>query len=276
MNERLESRVKELFTRQKAVLTGDHFVYTSGRHGPDYVNKDAVYPDPFVLAELASFMAMHFVQNGIDFSVVVAPEKGAIQLSTWVAYYTRLFRRALGDDRVVHAVYAEKKERRVYLHEQGETGHVELEISWQPPVGGRHTKGSSKNSIEKGEELIIRGQDFEFKRGYSEFVIGKDVLIVEDILNTGGSGARTITAVEQSVNPGGRVAGVAVLCNRGGVTPEMLGLSGELQALLSIDMQTYAATEEEPCPLCTDGVPVNEQIGKGKAYMDAKCGAAAQ
>ena len=38
-----EQQVLHILERVGAVLTGTHVVYTSGRHGETYVNKDALY-----------------------------------------------------------------------------------------------------------------------------------------------------------------------------------------------------------------------------------------
>src|SRR5258708_5388937 len=87
--------------RCRAVLTGGHFVYTSGMHGNAYVNKDAIYPHVKEISWLCSAMANLF--RFCDIDVVVGPEKGGIILSQWTAYH--LERRASPG---VLAVYAEK------------------------------------------------------------------------------------------------------------------------------------------------------------------------
>ena len=38
-------RALAILTEARALITGSHIVYTSGRHGSTYVNKDAVYPN---------------------------------------------------------------------------------------------------------------------------------------------------------------------------------------------------------------------------------------
>jgi orotate phosphoribosyltransferase len=40
-----------------------------------------------------------------------------------------------------------------------------------------------------------------------------------------------------------------------------------LNALLQIDLQTYAADE---CPLCASAVPINTELGKGRAFLAKK------
>tara|TARA_Y100000310_G_C20690031_1_gene821622 strand:+ start:640 stop:1206 length:567 start_codon:yes stop_codon:yes gene_type:complete len=82
-----------------AILEG-HFVLTSGRHTDQYVNKDDLYPHTDPTSELCHRIAV-FSDDGVQ--TVVAPEKGGIILSQWVAHHLT---NQLG--REVLAVYAEK------------------------------------------------------------------------------------------------------------------------------------------------------------------------
>lgn len=66
-----------------AILTGDHFIYTSGRHGSAYVNKDMVSLHPPKLSRLAREIANHFRRSNIE--MVVGPALGGITLSFKVA-----------------------------------------------------------------------------------------------------------------------------------------------------------------------------------------------
>lgn len=68
-----------------AVITDSHLVYTSGKHGSVYVNKDALYPH----SELTSQVGEMFAQANqqYEFDTVVAPALGGIILSTWTAYH---------------------------------------------------------------------------------------------------------------------------------------------------------------------------------------------
>jgi orotate phosphoribosyltransferase len=99
-----------------------------------------------------------------------------------------------------------------------------------------------------------------FRRGYDALVAGRRVLVVEDILTTGGSARTVVQAVEKA---GGTVVGVAALCNRGGVTADLLG-SPQLYSLASVPLESWSAEE---CPLCASGVPVNTRLGKGAAFV---------
>lgn len=68
-----------------AVITDDHFVYTSGMHGEVYINKDALYPHTAQVSEVGKMFAEKYKDQDVD--VVVGPALGGIILSTWVAYH---------------------------------------------------------------------------------------------------------------------------------------------------------------------------------------------
>ena len=68
-----------------AVITDDHFVYTSGKHGEIYINKDALYPHTEKTSRVGRMFAERNQQYEID--VVAAPALGGIILSQWTAYH---------------------------------------------------------------------------------------------------------------------------------------------------------------------------------------------
>ena len=84
------------------------------------------------------------------------------------------------------------------------------------------------------------------KRGF-EIKPGERVLIVEDIVTTGGSVMEVIEVVKEW---GGVVAGVAMLVDRSGGTVEF-GVPAK--ALLTLNIKTYAPDE---CPFCKQGLPL--------------------
>lgn len=108
------------------------------------------------------------------------------------------------------------------------------------------------------------GEEFVIKRGYDKFIQGKDVLVVEDVLNTGGSVSKVVKAVRAA---GGRVTGVGALCNRGGITPADIGDVPILFSLVNVTLDSWSA---EDCPMCKSGVPVNTAVGKGKEFLKSK------
>lgn len=108
-------------------------------------------------------------------------------------------------------------------------------------------------SVKKGERMI--------GRYFPTIVKARRGLVTEDVFTSGGSAMATIEAVNQV---GGMVAGVAVVCNRGGVTAEQLGVP-MLETLYDIPMLMHP---EETCPLCAAGVPINMTVGHGKAFYE--------
>ncbi len=101
---------------------------------------------------------------------------------------------------------------------------------------------------------------FSFHRGYDKYIPGKNVLVVEDVLTTGGSARQVIELVRQH---GGRVIGLSALCNRGNIQSEDVG-NVPVQALVKIDLKTYAA---DTCPFCQQNVPINTELGKGRTFL---------
>lgn len=105
---------------------------------------------------------------------------------------------------------------------------------------------------------------FVIKRGYDKIVANKNVLVVEDILTTGGSVKKVVEATRAN---GGNVIGVSALCNRGGITPQDIGDVPELFALVDMNLESW---DEASCPLCAQNIPINTDVGKGKEYLARK------
>lgn len=84
------------------------------------------------------------------------------------------------------------------------------------------------------------------KRGF-EIKPGERVLIVEDIVTTGGSVMEVIEVVKEW---GGVVAGVAMLVDRSGGTVDF---GAPAKAMLTLNIKTYAPDE---CPFCKQGLPL--------------------
>jgi len=100
------------------------------------------------------------------------------------------------------------------------------------------------------------------KRGYPKKIVGKRVLVVEDVINTGGSVAATVKAVQAA---GGEVVSCFALCNRSAdkkIAAELVSIP--LDALLVVDMDNYSAAE---CPYCQEGKPVNLELGHGLKFI---------
>lgn len=84
-----------------AVMTDDHFVYTSGKHGSVYINKDALYPHTAETSQVGKLFAEKF--KDVDIDVVAAPAVGGTILSQWTAYHLSQLK-----GKEVYSVYTEK------------------------------------------------------------------------------------------------------------------------------------------------------------------------
>ncbi len=81
----MKNDVVTILKKVGAVLTDDHFVYTSGKHGGVYINKDSLYPHTKETSMVGKMFAERFKNKSID--VVAAPALGGIILSQWTAYH---------------------------------------------------------------------------------------------------------------------------------------------------------------------------------------------
>jgi orotate phosphoribosyltransferase len=95
----------------------------------------------------------------------------------------------------------------------------------------------------------------EFRRG-TTFPSGARVLVVDDILTTGGSVRETLGALEaHDVQP----VGVAVLVDRSG------GKVSFGVPLISLSRMTIETWAPDDCPLCRDGLPITKPGTTGSA-----------
>lgn len=108
------------------------------------------------------------------------------------------------------------------------------------------------------------GDGFVIKRGYDETIKGKKILVVEDLVTTGGSLKKVIEAAR---SVGAEVVGAVAVCNRGGVTKEMIGNPPEFISMVSLELEQWP---EVGCELCERGIPVNVDVGHGKEYLAKK------
>jgi orotate phosphoribosyltransferase len=125
---------------------------------------------------------------------------------------------------------------------------------------GKEVLALCADKVEKGGET-----SFVIKRGQEQFVAnGKKILVVEDILTTGGSVKKVVDVVREM---GGEVVGVGALCNRGGITPDKIGDVPVLKALMNVKLEAF---DESDCPYCKNEVPINVSVGKGLEYVNHK------
>ncbi len=95
----------------------------------------------------------------------------------------------------------------------------------------------------------------EFRRGF-KIGPGERVLLVDDILTTGGSLLAMIPAVEAM---GGEIVECAVLVDRSGghttLTSPTSGRVYSVRSLWQLDLPTYEPGPQT-CPRCVDGTPL--------------------
>lgn len=104
---------------------------------------------------------------------------------------------------------------------------------------------------------------FELRRGFGEVVAGREVLVVDDVVNTGFSIGLVIRAVRKA---GGRVGTAATWVNRGNVDAAGLGVDRFVR-LVEIDLPSWP---EADCPLCAQRVPINTRYAHGAEYLEAQ------
>jgi len=177
-------RALQLFSESGAFLEG-HFVYTSGRHGRQYLEKFRLLERADHTEALCRMIADAFADSGAE--VVAAPTTGGIILAYEVG-------RLLG----IPGIFCE--------HGEGGKGRA-------------------------------------FRRGFT-IDRGQKVLVVDDIVTTGGSLLDTSAAVEAL---GGEIVGVGVLADRSG---GKVDLPYPYFACLEVGFETWSA---EDCPLCAAG-----------------------
>jgi len=128
---------------------------------------------------------------------------------------------------------------------------LDIETVAGPTTGGIILAHEVASQLGTRAVYAERGDDGTgrvFRRGFT-LRRGERILVVDDILSTGGSVHDTIAAVSASE---ATVAGVAVLADRSGGT-SFDGLP--FLALWQVAMPAFAPSE---CPLCAAGTPVRK------------------
>ncbi|MBI3459291.1 orotate phosphoribosyltransferase [Candidatus Azambacteria bacterium] len=97
----MKNNIIDLLIKVGAIIKDSHFVGTSGKHMPVYINKDALLPKTKYTSQVGVMMAEKFKNKKIE--VVVAPAVAGIPLSQWTAYHlSRLIKKE------VLAIFTEK------------------------------------------------------------------------------------------------------------------------------------------------------------------------
>jgi orotate phosphoribosyltransferase len=91
--------------------------------------------------------------------------------------------------------------------------------------------------------------------GFQSLVEGSRVLLVEDVVTTGGSVMESIEALE---NAGAKVIGVSLLVDR---TDGAFNPGVPCRSLLSVSAESWLPEE---CPMCAEGIPVSVPGSSGR------------
>jgi len=123
-----------------------------------------------------------------------------------------------------------------------------------PAIGGIIVAHETARAIgaralftERSEGVMTLRRGFSLNRG-------ERVLVVEDVVTTGGSTRETIDAV---IEGDGVVIGAGSLIDRSGGT---IDLGVRRQSLLTLVVPSYEPSE---CPLCREGVPASKPGSRG-------------
>jgi len=104
-------------------------------------------------------------------------------------------------------------------------------------------------------------KDQIFTRGYGKYVKDKKVLVVEDIVTTGGSIKKVINSVNKE---DGKVVAACSIVNKDpvNINPDFIGVPYDYLTIVDVDVY-----DEKDCPLCKQGVPINTTLGHGKKFL---------
>ncbi|MBY0551792.1 MAG: hypothetical protein K2W95_31200 [Candidatus Obscuribacterales bacterium] len=203
--------ILQILNKTGAMLKGDHFVYSSGKHGDVYINKNDLFAFTRACCAAGKLLAERFSKTDVD--TVAGPAMCGVLPAQWTAFHL-----SNQQDKEVYGIFAERDSEAAFV----------------------------------------------FKRGYDKFISGKNVLIVDDIANSGGTLKKFIQVVKAA---GGNVVAAAVLVNRNpkNVTADFLGAA--FHSLADLEFPAYDAAD---CPLCRQGVAVNTTVGHGKEFVDKR------
>lgn len=107
-----EQDILKIFEGMKAVITNDHFVYKSGKHGSAYVNKEAIYPSTLKIYRICSEISEILKNSACDVEVIAAPTIGGVILGNNTAHHLNISKTDLfnpGNFKEIFSVYAEEE-----------------------------------------------------------------------------------------------------------------------------------------------------------------------
>lgn len=213
-----ENLIYRQFIKRGIIRENGHFIYSSGRHGSEYVDHYAMFADPVFTNDIILLLARKIQEENrstlreiITVDTVLGPENGGIILSQNLAVI-------LGDrlNKKIYSVWA--------------------------------IKGPSRG------ELFLPD-------AFKKYVSGKKIIAADDVATTGG----TINKLKDVVRVhGGEIIAAVCLWNRGGVNEKKLNGT----KIFSLIDKKFNDWDKKDCPLCKDGMPVDESVGHVQNFTE--------
>lgn len=116
-----------------------------------------------------------------------------------------------------------------------------------------HCVFAERENVDGRERFVLR-------RGQDDFIRGKRVLVVDDVVNTGYSLRLTMDAIREC---GGEVVAAATWISRGNVMATDLGIDH----YVFLDEVPLPSWPAESCELCSLQIPVNTRYAHGADFM---------
>jgi orotate phosphoribosyltransferase len=144
--------------------------------------------------------------------------------------------------------------KRIHEKLQNETGHVDLVLS--PALGGIIIGHEVARSWDV-PFLFCEREDGQMRLRRFEMKPGQNVVVIEDVVTTGGSTKETIAVAEKL---GSKIVGIGSIVDRAATPPDFPAV---FRSLLKLPLDHY---QPESCPLCSKNIPLvkpgSRQISK--------------
>ena len=135
--------------------------------------------------------------------------------------------------------------------------HIECDVITGPALAGAVFAAPLARTFHKTFVYPEKVEErMEFRRGFDKILKGKRVLIVEDIITTGGSVIKTQKNIWDC---GGKVSAIVCIWNRSslnGMGDQIFNINGSF--VYSLIQEPVEMWSPKDCPLCRAGVPLDD------------------